>query len=189
MSFVARLITGTVLLFEADSASAQLQTKPLRVFLLENVVHNEWCSNTAEPTWKAAVQQIGAMTVGILFYSNNELTRIDLRETDESSDWIVYDNYSLNRHGQIVKLNRLINMQVGDRSVSQIFSIKNDKAIRIANIEKRLSTGASVISPPREWLPDIDIKVDPKKFPFSGLIELSAVETTSRYCMKAPLLR
>src|SRR5579864_3291721 len=113
MRYVATLFVGFSLLFHSGSASVQAKTS--KVFLLEVAGNNQWCSYLSESTWKAKVQEVGAMTVGTLIYSNDHLVQIDVTETDESGDWTVYDHYLLDDHGQLVKLTRLLNVLPGNR--------------------------------------------------------------------------
>lgn len=185
-SFAAVLVTF-FLLFQPGFASAQVTSS--KVFLLEDAGNNQWCSYTTEATWKAKVQEIGAITVGTLAYSNNHLSHIDVTETDESGDWTVYDHYFLDDHGQLVKLSRLLNVLPGDRSVSQTFSISNGKATKTATSEKQLSNGKPVTSPASDWLPDVTIQTEPKMFPFAVLLSRPGLRTSPRSCVKVSASR
>jgi hypothetical protein len=184
MRYFAKVLTGLFLLFSAGFASAQ--AKASKVFLLEDAGNNQWCSYLSEPTWKTKVQEVGAMTVGTLIYSNDHLAQIDVTETDESGDWTAYDHYFFDEHGQMVKLSRLLNVLPGDRSVSQTFSIRNGKAEKTATSEKQLSTGKPVTTPAGDWLPDVVIETDLKMFPFSALLSRPSLRTSSKSCVKAP---
>jgi len=175
------------LFFYADSASAQVEAS--KVFLLEDAGNNQWCSYTTESTWKAKVQEVGGMTVGTLAYSNDDLSQIDVTETDESGDWTVYDHYFLDSHGHLVKLTRLLNVLPGDRSVSQAFSISNGKATKTATSEKQLSTGRLAVSPKADWLPDVTIETDLKMFPFFALLSRPGLRTSPRSCVKVAAAR
>jgi hypothetical protein len=184
MKSFAAILVGFLLLFQPGFASAQV--KASKVFLLEDAGNNQWCSYTTEATWKTKVQEVGAMTVGTLAYSNDHLSQIDVTETDESGDWTVYDHYFFDDHGRIVKLTRLLNVLPGDRSVSQTFSISNGKAEKTATSEKQLSNGKPVTSPAGDWLPDVAIQTEPKMFPFAALVSRPGVRTSPRSCVKVP---
>jgi hypothetical protein len=181
MKYFAATLVGFSLLFQSGFASAQANAS--KVFLLEDAGNNQWCSYNTESTWKVKVQEVGAMTVGTLTYSNDHLSQIDVTETDESGDWTVYDHYFLDDHGQLVKLSRLLNVLPGDRSVSQTFSISNGKATKTATSEKQLSTGKPVTSP-ADWLPDVSIETATKMFPFSALLSRPGLRTSSKSCVK-----
>lgn len=185
MRYFAATLLGISLLFQPDFAPAQ--AKPSKVFLLEDAGNSQWCSYTTESVWKAKVEEVGAMTVGTLAYSNDHLSQIDVTETDESGDWTVYDHYFFDDHGQLVKLSRLLNVLPGDRSVSQTFSIRNGKATQTATSEKQLSTGKSVTSPTADWLPDVSIETATKMFPFSALLSRPGLRTTPKSCVKVPV--
>lgn len=171
MRYFATALVGISLLLQAGVASAQ--TKASKVFLLEDAGNNQWCSYLSEPTWRAKVQEAGAMTVGTLIYSNDHLSQIDVTETDESGDWTVYDHYFFDEHGRMVKLSRLLNVLPGDRSVSQSFSIKNGKAEKIATSEKQLSNGKPVIKPATAQLePASSLRIVQTKDRASVLLQL-----------------
>jgi len=177
-------LTGVFLLFQPGHVSQQ--AKAAKVFLLEDVGNKQWCAYNKEATWKAAVQDAGAMTVGTLTYSNGHLLQIDVTETDQSGDWTVYDHYFLDDRGEIVKLSRMINVLPGDRSVLQTFSISDGKARKTATTEKQLSTGKLLTSPQAVWLPDLPINTGTKLFPFSGLLGRPGLTTNSKSCVQAP---
>ncbi len=182
-SFLA-IFAGCFLLIQPSSASAPTQASKL--FLLEDANNNQWCSYLAESTWKARVQQVGAMTVGTVAFSNGHLSQIDMTETDESGDWTVYDHYFFDDHGQLVRLSRLLNVLPGDRSVSESFSISKGKATKTATSEKHLSTGKPTTSPTADWLPDVSIVTAANMFPFSALLSLPGLRTSPTSCVKVP---
>lgn len=177
-------LAGMLLFSQPNYASAQAKAT-IKVFLLEDTGNNQWCGYTKESTWNTAVQDVEAMTVGTLTYSNDSLSQIDVTETDESGDWTVYDHYFLNDRGEIVKLSRLINVLPGDRSVSQTFSISNGKAKMTATTEKQLSTGKPLSSPKPVWLPNLSITTRVEMFPFSSLLGRPGLETSSESCVQA----
>jgi hypothetical protein len=187
MRYVATWFIGFLLLFQSGFASAQ--AKASKVFLLEDAGKNRWCSYLSESTWKSKVQQVGAMRVGTLVYSDNRLSQIDVTETDESGDWTVYDQYLLSEDGEVVKLTRLLNVLPGDRSVSETFSISNGKATKTAMSEKQLSTGKPVSSPRGDWLPDVAIETEPKMFPFYALLSNAGMRTSPSSCTKSRSVR
>ena len=122
------------------------------------------------------------MAVGMLSYFDGRLTQIDETETDESGDWMVFDNYFLDDQGQIVKLTRLINVLPGDRSVQQMFAINDGRANKTATTEKLLSTGKRLRTPNQEWLPDLPIRIGTKFFPFHRLLELPGLTDKAQVC-------
>jgi hypothetical protein len=187
MKYFGIVLISCTLLLHAGIASAP--AKASKVFLLEDAGNNQWCSNISEPTWKTKVQETGAMTVGAVIYSNDHLAEIDVTETDESGDWTVYDHYLFDDHGQMVKLTRLLNVLPGDRSVSQVFSIRNGKAKKTGTSEKQLSSGKPVGAPKGDWLPDVTIEADPKMFPFSALLSRPDLRTSPMSCVKVPAAR
>jgi hypothetical protein len=187
MRYLPAILAAYFLLFKQDFAWAQ--TKAPKVFLLEDVKTSQWCSYLSESNWKAKVQHIEAMTVGAAIYSNDHLTEIDVSMTDESGDWTVYDHYLLDDHGQIVKLERLLNVLPGDTSTTQIFSISHGIATKTANSEKQLSTGKPLSTPSGAWLPELTIRTDPKRFPFSALLTRPDLRISPQSCAKVSTAR
>lgn len=158
------------------------QGTPSTVFLLYNARQHQWCAYTDSAMWSAAVEDVGAMTVGGLSYSASRLQEIDLTQTDESGDWTVYDRYFLDSAGSIVQLSRTINVLPGDRSVLQQFSMKRGKLAVRVETEKELSTGRTLRSPKRGWLPDLPIIRSTRSFPFARLIRHRGVRASKKTC-------
>ena len=164
------------------ASPARAQVPSSKVFLLEDADNKQWCAYNAESTATTAVQQLGAMTVATLTYSNEHLVQIDVSATDQSGDWMAYDRYSLDGDGHIVKLSRLINVLPGDRSVVQTFSISDGKATKTGTSEKELSTGQLLTSPKPVWLPTLTIETAVKLFAFSALLDRPDLRTSTRLC-------
>jgi hypothetical protein len=169
-----------------QSRPPSTQRKASKIFFLEDTGTNQWCAYNREATWKAAVRNAEAMTVGTLIYSDGHLSQIYLTETDQSGDWMVYDHYFLDDHGRIVKLSRMINVLPGDRSVLQTFSIRDGKATKSVTKAKELSTGETLTSPEPVWLPEVPIETSMGMFAFSGLLRRPGLRITNKTCVKAP---
>ena len=178
---IIALLAATLPSSQASHALAKAATRS-EVFLLENARGRQWCAYNNELTWKTAVRNIKAMTVGTLTYSNGNLSRINVTETDQSGDWIVYDRYSLDDRGEIVELLRVINVLPGDRHVIETYSISNGKAKKISTEEKSLTTGKPLASPQPVWLPNLPIEAEVKRFPFAGLLTNPNLRTASKTC-------
>lgn len=177
---------GAVLVSTAALCSpigpAVAQSATVELFILEESQTSHWCAYRSEAAWHEAVQKEGAVTVGTLRYLDGRLLQIDVTETDETGDWIVYDSYFLDNQAQIVKLLRLVNVLPGDRSISQIFAFKDGRARKTATSEKQLSTGARLRSPSKEWVPSLPIRIGIKSFPFHRLFELPGLTARVKVC-------
>jgi hypothetical protein len=169
-----------------QSYPVSTQTKAPRIFFLEDNGKAQWCAFNSEATWKTAIQDTQAMTVGTLTYSDDHLSQIDVTETDESGDWTVYDQYFLDDQGCIVKLSRMINVLPGDRSVSQFFSIREGRATKTLTTVRRLSTGKALTSPKPIWLPELPVETSVKMFAFSRLLRYPGLRTTIKTCVQIP---
>lgn len=174
-------VAGIVLAFQPGLASGQATA--VNIWLLKDTGNNQWCAYPNEATWNTAVQGIGAMTVGELHYSGKRLQQIDVTDSDETGDWIVYDNYFLDDRGQIVKLSRTANVQPGDRSVVQTYVIADGKAKKTETTQTQLSTGKLLKSPKSVWLPKIPISIETKSFPFFGLLNRPGLMTSNKTCI------
>lgn len=147
------------------------QTNGHAVFLLEDSTEKQWCAFTNRAQLDSSVSAMKAPEVATLTYRDRHVVRIDLAETDESGDWMVYDHYLLDEAGHVTRLSRLINVLPGDRSVSRIFSLKNGKVAKIREDAKQLSTGKRLRSPKPVWLPDLPVETAMSSFPFSRLLQ------------------
>ena len=155
-----------------------------KVFFLEDVAAKQWCAFRDESAWRAAVQNARSMQVGVLIYSNNRLSQVDVTEEDETGDWAVNDRYSIDDRGRIARLSRTINVIPGDRSALQRFSIRDGKAKLAKTISKQLRTGKTLIDPAAVWLPQSQVTTNTKKFPFSALLESRRIKTAGKFCVR-----
>jgi len=89
MRYFATALVGFSLLFPSGFASAQVRTS--KVFLLEHAGNSQWCSYTTESTWKANVQEVGAMKVGTLAYSNDHQP-LPPPPVPGNTEWERFDN-------------------------------------------------------------------------------------------------
>jgi len=181
---VANALFVLVIIFLLQNGLVAAQKKAGKVTLLEDTAGHQWCAYNKESAWQKAVQETGAMTVGTLSFSNDQLSRIDVTETDESGDWTVYDHYRLDHANKIVRLERMINVLPGDRSVVQTFSISEDRAKKIQTESKQLSTGKILNDPKPIWLPQLAIRTELSQFPFSALITLPNLRTWEKSCVQ-----
>jgi hypothetical protein len=161
----------------------------LKVFFLEDAAKNQWCAFSGEAAWNAAVQEVGSMTVGSLSYTNGHISQIDVTVTDESGDWIVYDRYTLDNDGQLAKLLRKINVQPGDETVLQTFSISGAKARKMKTTAKSLSTGRPLSLTKSTWLPELPVQTNIKMFQFSDLLGYQELGSSGKSCVSASARR
>ncbi len=92
-----------------------------------------WCAYASQKT-RDSISDAGTDDHGNFYQSanaviaNGEAQRIFLTSSDESGDWIVYDDYVLIR-GQISRLERKYN-GFGAGSLVQVFVVKGGKMVR-----------------------------------------------------------
>jgi hypothetical protein len=181
--FRAAACVGSFVFLQCGSTSAQPKTS--RVFFLEDTVKHQWCAFTSETIWKEAVQEVEALTVGTLIYSDEHLMQIDVTETDESGDWTVYDHYRLDDREQLKKLSRTINVLPGDRSVVQTFVIHDGKTDTIKTVATQLSTENPLNSAKPIWMPELPIATSTRMFPFAVLFEAPSLRIHAKSCLEA----
>lgn len=186
MRFLNAAILAGILLLGQPRYTAGHRKPAAKAFLLENTASRQWCAYTKKSTWKAAVHSVGAMTVGALVFSNDNLRQIYLTETDGPGDWTAYDHYFLEGRGTIVKLARIINVLPGDRSVLETYAVRDGTAKTIATTVRRLGAGKPLASPKPVWLPDLPVAAKTRAFPFSGLLTRQGLRTASEACVQMP---
>jgi hypothetical protein len=140
------------------------------IFFLEDDQRRQWCGYSDQSEWKSAVQSLSAMIVGGVAYLKDRVSVIHVTETDESGDWAVYDEYTLDQNGRLQKLKRTINVLPGRITEDQIFRIENGKAIQESRSSRELGTGKPTQFPGGNWRPDLPVITNVQAFPFWPLI-------------------
>ncbi len=151
--------------------------------LLENDATRQWCAYGSETRWKKDRDRTEALAVGSVTYADGHIAQITVTEEGESGDWIVKDQYSLARTGDITSLLRRIHVLPGRRSVTIRYRICKRKAIETARVEKDLSTGAVLTRPEAIWLPDYPIRTRVEQFPYAAMFKLGQRLLSGRHCV------
>ena len=157
------------------------------LYLLEDGKHEQWCAFREEAEWKAEVESLTALVVATANYVDGRISAVNITQQDEAGDWIVYDHYSLDENGRILKLKRTINVLPGDRSEDQVFLIASGSPKKQSTAARRLSSGEP-LSDSKEWLPDLPIATRIQEIPFFPLIGSQSLETWSKgkSCVSVP---
>ncbi len=163
-------------------ASCQAGVK--KVYLLEDRAHQQWCGYKIEATWGSEKESLSALVVGTAEYRNDRLSTIALTEAGESGDWIVYDNYSLDREGRVQSLKRTTNVLPGDSSVEQVFTNRNGSMTIVSTTTRSLSTGDPKAVTPID-VPSVPILGNLQEFRFASLIvnRLAEIESAGKVCI------
>ena len=160
------------------------QTAVRRLYVLEDIEHQQWCGFTRRSVWHTAVNKTSALRVGTVTYVGDRISVIRVTEEGESGDWVVYDRYFFDRSGMLRTLTRTINVLPGDRSVKQVFAIHDGLAKQQSTTSLQLST-AQPVAPSEDWFPDIPVITEVRAFPFAPLIgnRRFAVSSKGRMCV------
>jgi hypothetical protein len=174
----ALAVLGLLLLpFAVRPESGQPGAK--RIFLLEDDKDGKWCGYSNEAAWKADAESSNIYVQAVVEYKGDRVSAVYITETDESGDWARFDHYSLSRGGQIVRLDRLLNVIPERVRQHQIFNFKNGKPIQESSTNTDPETGKPV-DPSQHWVPEFPITANVDAFPFWGLLGSKRSEILSR---------
>lgn len=166
-----QLTCGVTLALLLGSASGTDAHRSSQSFLLEDAKQERWCAYGNKSLWTSDVQSFAASVVATVEYSGDHLSKISVTEEDEAGDWIVYDHYAVGEKGNILGLNRIINILPGDRSEEETYIVVNGKAKKQSSISRKLSTKEVLtVQKEKDWLPDVPIVTRLSDFPFASLI-------------------
>jgi len=165
------LMVSTVLvsLVSVSMNYAAGQTILKRLFLLQDSGHQQWCAYRTESDWAAEVKSLSSPVVGSLEYADGRVSKISLTEEDDTGDWIVYDEYALNKNGGIEAARRTFNIIADDRSIEVTYAIKDGKAREEAKTSRRLST-KEILPSQKDWLPGVPVVTRVQDFPFFPIL-------------------
>ena len=162
-------ITAILLLGGAFAQSSANRPKGRVLYFLKDNTHRQWCGYGNESQFKAQIQSVGAMVVGRVDYTNGHVSAVHVTQADETGDWAVNDEYSLDDHEKIRTLKRTINIIPEDTSEEQLFLISNGKAIKRRSIYRELRTGKQT-QKSVDWFESPPVITDLPAFDFSALV-------------------
>jgi len=133
--------------------------------------------------WKADVDSLESMTVASLRFVDGHVSAIDFTETDETGDWIVYDRYTFEPSGRLLRLERRTNLATVDRGILETFVLKGDKVTRTNISQRSLRTDAPLPSK-NVWTPNLPVRKAVGDFPFGQLVQrdLENLRTKGKVC-------
>jgi hypothetical protein len=158
--------------FFASFANAQSSTSAGdKVSLLENPQTHESCAYRDDSEWMSDVESLIARDLGRLMYSRGVLKEILITHQDETGDWSVEDRYTLSGEGSLEKLSRRIEILSGDRSVREVYSMRNGRAVRQSRGLWVISTNRPVSSLGYATVPpQLPIETQLRQLPFAVFI-------------------
>lgn len=159
------------------------------VYLLEDVVANQWCAYSSKSEWLTAIDKKIAMAVATVEPAEKkESFSIKVTQTDESGDWMVYDDYEL-KAGFVTRLLREIRVLPGDIDQQQVYAAHDGSMKRLSTSSRSLTTG-QVVSESHDWMPTLPIWTKASEFPFAGFLRsTSSGALENRTCLPMTLPR
>jgi hypothetical protein len=139
------------------------------VYYLQDQANHQWCAYKDRDDWKSAVQLLTARTAGGLVYSGGRLATVHVSQTDESGDWAVFDAYSVDPSRKIGEIIRRINIIPDRTSETQVFVVRNGRAVKQSSIVVDLETRKPGPKPV-QWLRPDPVVTRIEAFPFAALI-------------------
>jgi hypothetical protein len=160
----------------AQTTSPEHSTKT--IYFLKDDARNEWCGYASEAQFKSQVEPRMAREVGGADY-DSYLTTVHFTEEDETGDWTVFDEYTLDKSGVIRSLIRKIEIIPENAAEQYRFRIENGKAVTVGTTFRELDTGR-----PRKravgWFKQPPIVTDPKTFSFWRFLQSEREEVLSK---------
>lgn len=151
----------------AQSGAARVAAKTL--YFLRDDHDKRWCGYADKSRLEAQVRSLGAMVVGGVDYTNGRVTTVDITEEDETGDWAVNDEYTLDENERMRTLKRTINIIPGNTSEEQVFRVQGGKAIKLRSTYRDLRTGKPTNSR-ADWFEPSPVITSLQAFPFWMLI-------------------
>jgi hypothetical protein len=139
------------------------------IYFLRDDARRQWCGYASQSRFKAQVQPLRAEVFGKVDYRNSRVSRVYVTETDETGDWAVNDEYSVDDDGKLRTLKRTINILPEGTSEEQLFAMENGKANRRRSTYHELRSGRPT-EKHVDWFEAPPVIASPQEFPFFALI-------------------
>jgi len=165
------------------------QTSTRKVYLLEATINkqDQWCAFGAGEAWEAAANKLRPYDTATLSAGSGGSTEIALSQSDESGDWVSYDQYTLDGSQQVVALRRRINAAPGESAIVQSFAARDGELAMTKTQLLDLDTGKSTNRAP-DFIPSLPLYSESRIPPLSAiLLAAQGVETgnAAQYCVPA----
>jgi hypothetical protein len=144
-------------------------TEGKTVYFLKDSAHKQWCAYASESQLRTQVQSLRAMVVGGVDYVGGRVSAVHVTQSDETGDWAVNDDYSVDEAGKIQRLRRTINILPEDNSEEQVFLLASATPFLQSSTHRELRTG----KPTQKtvgWFHAPPVVASLRAFPFAALI-------------------
>ena len=164
--------------------SARLISSSRVYFLRDDTLH-QWCAYTNEKRWITSYQSGPAYVHGELEYSDGRISRIYIREESDTGDWVLDEEYDLNRAGELVAMSRVIG-RLSEREIKrESYKLYDGKAKLVSSSASSLETNEGLPLPrPLDAYERWPIFYRITDFPFAALLaKLSNGLNAERLCV------
>jgi len=185
MRGMVSLVMATVALHLAFAQSAENPKTGKSVYFLKDDLGQQWCGYASETQYKAQVRDRAAFVVGEADYADGRLAAVHFTETDETGDWAVIDEYTLDKEGNLESLKRTINLFSEDSSEEQRFTIRNGKAVQQGSMRRKLHLARAS----QKSVTEFDapkVVTTATNFPFAELLGIKRDEVWSKGSVCVP---
>ena len=141
MRCMGSLVFATVVLNLAFAGSADNPHTGKFLYFLKDDLSQQWCAYAGETEFKTQVKDRAAFVLGGADYADGHLVAVHLTQADDTGDWVVKDDYTFDKDGNIESLKRTINIVPEDTSEEQRFIIKNGKVLPQSHVLRKLHLG------------------------------------------------
>jgi hypothetical protein len=151
-------------------SSLPSQVKSTRVFVIEDPVRKQLCGYIGNDEWSSIPKRQDVEFVATVDSVNGVVTRIRVETYTE--DFTTHDNYSLNKRGHVIELNRSLDAITDRVRRDQVWKFSGGRAIKNSETWKDLNSNES-IGPVRslDFLVDYIVISRLQEFPFYSLVQ------------------
>ena len=168
----ARLILFSLFVL-ISSAAAQVQPGGginREIFLVENGNRLQWCAYASKSDSEIDRKVLNAMSVASVKYTNGRISAAEVTEWDESGDWNVDDEYTIDGSGTIQALTRTIDNFTEGITQEEKYKIQNGKATKEKSSAKDRRNGQPAEELSSYDFPTLPIITTVRGFEFFPLI-------------------
>lgn len=172
---MVKILSGVLLLACLLPTQTTSKVVPVKLFFLDDADHSTWCVYANESSWKDAVEKTGADNVATAEIADFKAITIQFTQSDETGDWMVFDEYTVGRDDSMVGLSRRINVLPADRTIEEKYALQNGALVKMSTATRSLTT-SKILQNGGPWSPDLPVLKRVQDFPFATLIHYSPTQ-------------
>lgn len=177
LSRTSLVVTLLLLSLLGQKSASQITVRT--IYFLKDDASKQWCGYASESKFKDQIRLLRALDVGAADFQHFSLSTVHWTQTDETGDWAVNDEYSLNNKQEIRTLNRTINILPERLSEEQSFIIRDHTVIQQSDEHYELGTRQTT-QKSVDWFKAPPVFTEVRYLPFSPLIVSKKSEIWSK---------